>query len=945
MPRRKVIALLTNNPGMRADYQGLMRQGVEQACIERDIDLWVYAGRSDWRPTGPVQAHVYRLISPDRIDGIIIAAGAIAASLSLDEVLALVRERCVVPTCAVGQRCPGVPSVVVENGAGAGALAHHLASVHGHRSFAYIAGPAGHEESDERLHASREALARLGVPLPPEAVIHGNFATISGLEAARELLRRSRAFDALLVANDDMAVGALEALETAGLRCPEDIAVAGFDDAPSSRTSNPPLTTVRQPIVDLGTTAVGRVVAAWEGDGSADLVTLDTELILRESCGCRHGAGVGSGLVPNETPDDRVAEALGPLLSQRSQRAEWARALCQAADAEQRGELGALRGVLQALIEHLPQPDAPIHEVSHVIGCLRAIRRPGGITPELESAFHEALARVGQTMHRREGKRRLYEEDLTEKLRANWERLASSLDLPALRGSLEVQMPALSILNAFVGMYARDDQESLVPVACVTDGRSVEIGVPSYPARWLLPAGALDTKNRCSLSVLPLTFEWQPLGVAVLELPRSHELYAVLREQIGSAIKTMQLYQDMLQQAKLSAQAQEEKRATAERLRSLGLIAGGVAHDLNNVLGPLVGLPEALSHDLRESSSDTVPGRVFDDLETLRQAGERAAETIRDLATLGQPNVGPKATLDLSLLLAKEGRTIAALGERRQSVTVQIETSDVPLLVHASKPHLLRAISNLVLNAADAIDGPGSISVRASAVVLAEPRRGIENIEPGSYAVVEVADTGAGIPRENLGRIMEPFFTSRPFGRRRGTGLGLAIVHRIVKDSRGFVDVESTVDEGTRISLYFPLLSEGGASESSRPATAMGGSERILVVDDEPVQLRTARRILERLGYHVTTAPSGDAALALVRNRLPGNEFQLVILDMMMPDMDGLRTLANLRAVHPRQKALIVTGYTPLEVDRASADVEQPWLAKPYTPAALGRAVRRALDS
>jgi signal transduction histidine kinase/CheY-like chemotaxis protein len=615
-------------------------------------------------------------------------------------------------------------------------------------------------------------------------------------------------------------------------------------------------------------------------------------------------------------------------------------------DAERGGKADALRRGLQALLEEVALTDAPIHELQQVILCLRDGLLEGEVSPELEAVFRRALVQVGQTMHRLEGKRRLHDEDLTERLRANWERLsASSLDLPALRSALTMQMPWLSILNGFVGMYVRDNPNLLVTLACVTDGQPVALDEQPYPAQKLLPDKVLITPNRRSLAVFPLTFEWQELGVAVLELPQNHELYAMLREQIGSAVKTVQLHEDILKQARLSAQAEEEKRVTAERLRSLGLVAGGVAHDLNNVLGPLVGLPEAISHDLLRAVGEGVPRKVFEDLDIIRLAGLRAADTIQDLLTLGQQKPAPKVALDLNLLLANEWRAITALAESNPQVVVRVKTGDTPLIVHASKPHLMRAISNLVINAADAIRGPGTITVRAAARVLTEPRSGIESIDPGQYAVVEVEDTGAGIPPENLARILEPFFTTKQSNERRGgTGLGLAIVHRIANDSLGYVEVESQLGQGSKFSLYFPLQQEEDVHSSSRPAPATRGSERILVIDDEPVQLRTARRILEQLGYSVTTARSGEAGLALLNEALSIREFELVVLDMMMPGLDGLETLKRIRTVRPGQKALIVTGFTPQQSNRTSEDPPHLWLPKPYTPDALGRAVRHALD-
>jgi DNA-binding LacI/PurR family transcriptional regulator/signal transduction histidine kinase/CheY-like chemotaxis protein len=950
MRPRRVIVLLTNNTGSRADYQGLLRQGVEHACVERDIDLWLYAGRSDWRPTGAVQSHVYRLIAPDRIDGIVVAAGCMATTAALENVLELIRTCCQVPTCAIGQRCSTVPSVIVDNAAGAAALARHVVMVHERRCIAYVAGPAGHEESDERLNSTREALAHLHVALPPTHVVHGNFSSVSALEGTQELLRRGLAFDALIAANDDMAVGALEALEAAGIRCPKDVVVAGFDDAPSSRACTPSLTTVRQPIAQLGARAVARLTEAWGGNSaSSDLVMLETELVLRESCGC-YGAPRRShdsvsllGPALPSTRQSSIADSLAPLLHFPDRCEEWARALCAALDAELVGNTGTLLRAMLRLLDQLSDPDAPLHELQQVIACLRRTFVGVGITTEVETAFHDALVQVGLAIHRREGKRRLHDEDLTERLRANWERLASSLNFTDLRACLVDQLPRLSIMNGFVATYARGDLNFLIPLACVTDGQPVELDTEPYPASWLMPRGVLATRNRCSLAVLPLTSERQPIGVAVLELPYSHELYAVLREQIGSAVKIMQLYEDMLAQAQISAQAQEEKRATAERFRSLALIAGGVAHDLNNALGPMVGLTETIARDLTSSAVRSVPSRVLEDLETVRQAGLRAADTIRDLMALGQPNVMPKRTFELNDALLKESRAIIALACLDHHVRVEVSTIEQPLWVHASKPHLLRAISNLVINAADAIQGEGTITVKTSTITLAQAVQGIETIEAGNYALVEVEDTGCGIAPENLEHILEPFFSSKPPGRRGGTGLGLAIVHRIIKDLLGFIDVVSQVGVGSKFYLYLPMVVQSAVTTSSRPAPAPGGTGRILVVDDEPMQLRTASRILEQLGYKVTIASSGEAAVALFDRRPQDSEFELVIVDMMMPGMDGLMTLERIRSTRPEQRALVVTGYAPQQADSEMRGLA--WLRKPYTSASLGHAVHVALES
>lgn len=943
MDRRKVIALLMGNAGLRSDYQGMLRGGVERACVERNIDLWVYAGRSDWRPSGPAQSHVYQLVSPHRIDGIILAAGCIASFLSVEDVLAMVKQRCPVPICAVGQHVAGTPSIVTDNREGAARVARHLAGDHNCRRFAYIAGPPAHEESTARLDATREALMEFGVELAPEAVVHGNFSKLSGVEGARELLERLGRLDALIAANDDMAIGAINALSHAGIRCPDEILVAGFDDSPSARSCSPTLTTARQPVAQLGALGVTRLAQAWSGDCDVGETAVPTEVVIRESCGCDPTAALDrplSGGALDDTLHTALQELLTPLLDEAAHRRLWADRFCTALQQEQRAEAPALQKTLAELLEHLAQTDRPILELQRVISLMRQTHRREAGALDLEDTFHRAMVQVGNALHRRNVTRQLHDERLMEEVRESWEHLATSMSLSELQRVLAVELPRFSIQNAMIAVYAQGDNDSLLPLVCLTDGARVELGGKPYPAPLLIPDGGLATRKRCSLTVLPLTFEWEQLGVALLELPPNHEIYAMLREQIGSAIKTAYL------QERTSAQAQAEKKATAERLHSLRVIAGGVAHDLNNALGPLVALPDIMRRNLVKASVGEPPTAVLEDLDTLQQAAQRAADMIRDLLTLGQTDAAPMGPLELNRLLEEERRAFSRLCERTRGVSLELATSDQPLMLYAAKTNVVRAVSNLVANAADAMQSAGPVKIRAFERVLSGRLEGIDPIDPGRYAVVEVQDHGCGIPRESLDRILEPFYTSKKRHNRSGTGLGLAIVHRIVKDSLGYVHVESQVDVGTTFSLYFPLYEGDFAGESSRPPPAVGGSERILVVDDEQIQLRTAQRILQQFGYEVITADSGEGALQLIQHGGPSGQFQLVILDMLMPgSLNGIATLERIRRLRPYQRALIATGYAPTKLNRVATLDGVTWLAKPYTAEALGAAVRSALET
>jgi len=942
MSKRRVIALLVNNAGLRDDYQGNLRLGVEAACAERDLDLWVYAGRTDFSDSQGAQLRVFELLSDDRIDGVVVAAGCIAAGYGIDALLGALQARCAAPICSVGQECAGVPSIVVDNRRASAELGEHLIAEHGKQRFVFIGGPPGHQESEQRLSGYRDALSRHGLTLPDEAVRHGDFMELSGAEAARRLLSEGARFDALVAANDHMARGAHAALLEAGLRCPEDVVIAGFDDARNARVMRPALTTVRQPVARMGALAVARLIAAFRGRGSDRTITLGADLVVRESCGCSAARSAlhraRAGRLARPAARAQVAQWLAGVVDDAPSRARWARALCRAVESPDAAgvpeQIGALLGELRA-------PFTPVHELHRLLSGLKGVAERRGASERLGTTFEAAWSLVSNEAARREAEHGLRHEALLEELRVSAEQFATTLTLKDLAAALAARLPRFGIRNALVSLLSRTTPGFLEPLVVLRDKKPVPV-TGAYRAELLLPDELGSFPRRASLTVLPLTFKVEQLGVAVFDLPTGHEVSTLLREQISGAIKTVALHEERLRQQRAQDQAQEERRVTAERLRSLHLVAGGVAHDLNNALGPMLALPEAISMDLHANPSGPIPADVFEDLETIRRAGERAAHTIRDLSALGQPLLAHAATLDLGRLLRDERDVLSALCDGEPGVVLRLVPSEQPLLVRATKPHLVRAVSNLILNAVDAIQGPGAITVRAYRSTLTETLDGLEPVEPGHYAVLEVEDTGVGIPPEHLPRVLEPFFTSRKRPSSKGTGLGLTIVQRIVKDCGGYLRVDSRVGEGTVFALYFPVEPADAAFGSHHPPPLVGGSGRILVVDDEDGQLRTARRTLTQLGYDVITAGSGDAALE-VYAKLGPRSFDLVVLDVVMPGgIDGRETLERLRALEPAQAVLMVSGWAPEQIDALSKDRGLAWLSKPYSVTDFAAAVHEA---
>jgi len=382
----------------------------------------------------------------------------------------------------------------------------------------------------------------------------------------------------------------------------------------------------------------------------------------------------------------------------------------------------------------------------------------------------------------------------------------------------------------------------------------------------------------------------------------------------------------------------EEKLARFQKMESLGLLAGGVAHDLNNILSGIVTYPELLLLDLEENSKFRKP------LETIKKSGEQAAAIVQDLLTMTRGIATSKEPLQLNRLIgdylaSPELRNLAA---RHPGISLATALDDELLPIQGSAVHLRKAIMNLVANAFEAVVHRGRVTIATASTYLETPLDGYEEIAPGEYSVLTISDTGKGIPGESLTRIFEPFYTRKVMGY-SGTGLGLAIVWNVAKDHNASLDVSSS-PRGTTFKLYFPVTRElpaSGGDKCSPLEEFRGGGKTILIVDDNESQRVIARDLLERLGYQAETATSGEEAIEILRQK----DFDLLLLDMIMePGINGRQTYEEIIRFRPGQKAVIVSGYAQNEeVLLAQQAGVGAFVKKPVTLKTLGRALRKVL--
>jgi phosphoserine phosphatase RsbU/P len=958
--RRRTIAVLIDQlDHFTGGFESELRASLTRAFEMLDLNLLIVAGNAFDSPdaAGAARNGVYDLVHHQSVDGVILVSAPLGVFSGVAGIRRLAERLRPLPLCSIGMVVPGIPSVVFDDSAVMQELVEHVVRNHACRRVVFIGGPDRNVDAMHRYSITEDVLARHGIALEPSRVERALFTVESGAQAMANILARGVEFDAVIAANDGMALGALEVLQNHGIRVPDDVVVTGFDDLPLARFANPPLSTVRQPLEHLSALAARLVLDQLEGGAVPACTVLPAELVTRASCGCdsRHAepASPPSGCFTAEAFLVEHAERLETRLSA----ALWAhppgsaRRLLTALEAELGGSRGQFREALELSFQDLGPRYELYDDLDIALGRLWTELHESA--PELYELFHTSRHLVRMASGRAQARRALEMEGTYRRLLKSGERFSIALDENALKRALGEELPRVPTRNAYVSRYADPDERVLEPFFCLCEG---EVHVPPsepFDARHLLPPCAFPADRRHTSFALPLTSEGKRWGVLVIEVGSPFGVYQMLAEQISAALNTLSLHQEIVRRTALHAKSVQERVAAAERMQSLSTLAGGVAHDLNNSLGPLVALPDVMLGELDEIRKN--PARDDSELRTdiaaIKSTAVRASQTIKDLLTLGRKGRMQRDVLDLNRLVERcmEGERVRLSGRRRAAVRMKAELADEPLHVTASEPHVARAISNLVQNAIDAVGHEGTITIRLERSRVVEPISGYEAIEPGDYATIAVEDDGPGIPPSALPRLFEPFFTTKRTGEQTGTGLGLAIVHGVVKEHEGFVDVTTIPDGGTKFTLYFPTTSST-PDATRRLSRAPRGSARILVVDDEPLQLHSARRILERLGYQVSTIASGQAAyerFADASGPSSANEspFDLVILDMMLGEQhDGLEILRRVRELFPTQRGLLMSGHAPAERGELAREQGFGWLPKPFGTESLASAVKNVLS-
>ncbi len=416
-----------------------------------------------------------------------------------------------------------------------------------------------------------------------------------------------------------------------------------------------------------------------------------------------------------------------------------------------------------------------------------------------------------------------------------------------------------------------------------------------------------------------------------------------LETKVEKRTKALQESNDILvneieerKRAERKQKALESQLLHAKKMQAIGTLAGGVAHDLNNILSGITSYPELMLIHLPPDSPLRKP------LNTIQTSGQKAVAIVQDLLAMSRRGAAEYKPVNLEIVIQDylHSPEFKKLRSYYKGVSIKTHFTSPPFTISGSTVHLSKAIMNLVTNATESMPDGGDIYI------------GLEGMQHGSdvipkhlpseqYVKMTISDTGIGIPPDVIDRIYEPFFSTKKMGR-SGTGLGMAVVWGTVQDHKGFIDVQSVPGKGTVFEIWFPAV-EAVTQTEEKPVSdlAIGSNETILVVDDMDEQREIATVILEELRYRVHTVASGEEAIA----HLKANDVDLVLMDMAMdPGINGLETYRRILEFKPKQRTIIASGFSDASlVEKAMKIGACTFIKKPYSVTAISRAVKRSL--
>ncbi|MBX3081462.1 MAG: substrate-binding domain-containing protein [Anaerolineae bacterium] len=842
---RPTIGFFTS--GLADQYSYSILNGAITAAEKQNANLVVYSGGELDSPVSDriYDNVIYDLVDVSTIDALILLTGTLVGFAGPERRAAFF-DRYTMTKVSIGVALPNASNVMLDNDVGMRLAIKHLIDVHRLNRIAFIQGPEGNEEANQRFQVYLETLAANSIPFDPELVVQGQFQTEDGIEAIRILMdERKVGFNAIVGANDNMAIGALNELLRRNVPVPRQVAVVGFDDTDDAQALVPSLTTVRQPLYEQGKYAVELALARLRHEEVRNPLVLNTNLIIRQSCGCFSRVAIDHRTTDNFSADKGTLERIwadlrslniSRLLSGGSSARDdhWIEQIYTSfledlATDPPTDSIGNLAITLDSLTHALMLDHAPVAEWQDI---LDAMRRE--VTPMLgthldlrrraKNLWQQGRNIISDAIQHAEANKQLQTKIQAQALTEIGEALLTVTNVEDLSRAMSENLPSLDVISCYIATYEDASREWSTLIYLYDRESHQSHSLPKHnQVRFPTNTILLPNNRRFTLLVESLHFGDVQIGFVVLEVENAHAyIYDALRKQISNALHTVSLMQQLEEKHTLLEKTLADLKTTqsmlvhSEKMNALGQMVAGVAHEINNPIAFVNSNVHSMGQTLEEIVSayntletftrSVLPPEQLPNVDKIRQDSDldflvddtkdmveqtmgglkrvkNIVQELRKFSRLDEAEhklVNLRENIDSTLLVAS--------GQLRNRIEVEVNV-DPTLELRCAPAELNQVFLNIIINAAQAIEGTGTITITAQETPL--------------DVTIEIADTGSGIPASVIDHIFDPFFTTKPVG--VGTGLGLSISHKIIVDGhKGAISARSEPGKGTTFTIKLP---------------------------------------------------------------------------------------------------------------------------------------------